>query len=218
MKKFLAVIFAASAFGAYAQLGVQVGYVYSPSSGNLTLGTFNEFSGTARCNGFQAGVSYDFSVQGDLGMQVGLQYAYAAGTSREQGRTIMGIQGIQSTTSTYQFLNLPVRVSYSLPVTNHFKFFFFAGPVFSYGISARSKSQIAGVRLLGEYNNIYKDPLFKDVISPFNLEAGGGLGVLYNHFRLSIGYDQGILNLYNGNLSKSKLRRSMLGISVGYVF
>ena len=103
----------------YAQLGVQAGYIYAPSKGNLTLGSFNEFSGTSRNSGFSAGLTYDFKIKRDWGMQVGLLYAYTEGKTAEQYRTIFGINNrTQITTSTYQFLDLPIRATYSLPVTD----------------------------------------------------------------------------------------------------
>jgi len=225
MKKFtrsiLPVFLLVFASNLQAQFGVQVGYIYSPSNGNLTLGTSDEFSGTTRNNGFQAGLTYDFKIKGEWGMQAGLLYSYAGGKTREMQRSIGQIYGTQLTTSSYQFIDLPIRASYSLPVTNDFKFFFFAGPVFSYGLSSKSSSQIAGVRVFNKYD-IYSD--FKDEISPFNLKAGGGLGVLYNDFRFSLGYDQGILNLYNGEKRKNlngavnKLKRNQFSVSLAYVF
>jgi len=207
----------------YAQFGVQAGYTYLPSNGNLTLGSFNEFSGTTRNHGFRAGLTYDFHLKGDLGMQTGLFYAYAGGKTSEPNRTFLPyvVRGIQLTTSAYQFLELPVHVSYSLPVTNEFKFFFFGGPSFAYALQGKSTSQFKEWNIPDEYS-IYED--FQDFLSPFELKVGGGLGVHYKNYRAKIGYDQGILNIYNGEKRKNdngainKLKRNQISFSVGYVF
>ena len=205
----------------YAQFGVQVGYVYMPSNGNLRLGNpWGEFSGTTRNHGFNVGLTYEFRLRGHLGMQTAALYSFAGGRVRET-RIIDGLNNlpaVQLTVSRYQFLELPVRVTYSLPVTNEFRFFFFGGPSFSYALSGRARSQLGNFFQFnnGEFYNVYED--FGDVLSPFELRVGGGLGVHYQNYRIRIGYDQGLLNLYNGTGRGKSLRRSQFSISFGYVF
>lgn len=210
----------------YAQFGFQAGYIYSPSKGNLELGTSREISGTSRNNGFQAGITYDFKLKGEFSIQTALLYSFAGGKTKESQRTINGIYGNQTTSATYQFLDLPIRLAYSLPVTNDFKFFFFGGPLLSYGFSGKiNEWQIQGRRGNATASekrepgyDIYNTERFRGEISPFNLEVGGGLGVIYNGFRFKAGYDFGLLNLYTGESRKGKLRRNQLAISIGYVF
>jgi len=203
---------------AYAQFGVQVGYVYMPSNGNLTLGDWSEFNGTTRNHGVSAGITYDFRIRGSLGMQTSLLYTFAGGTHNEGQRTLAGINGTQTVTSRYQFLELPIRVSYALPVTHYFRFFFFGGPSFSYALNGSSSSYITGQRqqVLGEYRNVFED--FGDRVSPFELRLGGGIGAFYRNFQLKIGYDHGILNQYGGTSRRFNLRRNQFAVSVGYVF
>ena len=203
----------------YAQFGVQVGYVYIPSNGNLTLGNFNEFSGTTRNHGVSAGITYDFRIRGSIGMQTALLYTFAGGTHNEIQREILGFRGTQTVTSRYQFLELPVRVSYSLPVTHYFRFFFFSGPSFSYALNGWSESRITGPqgqRVLPSYNNVYEE--FSGHLSPFELRLGGGIGAFYRQFQVKIGYDHGILNQYSGSIRRYNLRRNQFAISFGYVF
>jgi len=210
----------------YAQLGVQLGYVYLPSNGNLTLGApFGEFSGTTRNHGFQAGLTYEFTLRGELGMQTGLLYTYSGGRVREFGREIAGIRGTQYTSSVYQFLELPLRVSYSLAVTHDFKFFFFGGPSFSYALQGSSlSSRITGLDRQQRFpdRDVYQD--FADYLSPFELRAGLGLGVHFQNYRVKFGYDMGILNIYNGEPRNNaqndrfRLRRNQFSFSIGYVF
>ena len=213
--------FVTLASSSFAQLGMEFGYIYSPSSGNLTLGNDKEFTGTARNNGFQAGLTYDFKLKGELGLQTGLLYSFVGGKTKEESRILGGYpRATQLTTSACQFLDLPIRVTYSLPVTNDFKFFFFGGPVYSYGLSWNSKSHTM-YKPFSEYS-VYKD--LKDEVSSFELKVGAGLGVHYDSFRLKIGYDQGILNLYAGEKRKNdngavnKLRRNQFNLTFGYVF
>ena len=210
----------------YAQFGVQVGYVYMPSNGNLTLGNFNEFSGTTRNHGVSAGITYDFRIRGSIGMQTALLYTFAGGTHNELRQenppVITGSvqRGTQTVTNRYQFLELPVRVSYSLPVTHYFRFFFFGGPSFSYALNGSSRSRITGPqgqRVLGNYDNVFDT--FNDRLSPFELRLGGGIGAFYRQFQVKIGYDHGILNQYSGSIRhRNSLRRNQFAVSFGYVF
>ena len=206
----------------YAQFGVQVGYVYLPSNGNLTLGSFGEFSGTTRNHGIQAGLTYDFRIRGDLGLQTGLLYTYSGGRTREYFRTIGHVtNATQLTTSSYHFLELPLRVNYWLPLTDELKFFFFGGPSFSYALQGTSTSQFTVWNIPNEYN-VYQD--FADFLSPFELRAGLGLGAQFRNYRVKFGYDMGILNIYNGEPRNNaqgdrfRLRRNQFSFSIGYVF
>ena len=206
----------------YAQLGVQVGYVYLPSNGNLALGRFSEFSGTTRNHGFQTGLTYDFTIRGDLGIQTGLLYTYSGGRTRELRRTIGHVvNATQLTTSSYQFLELPLRVNYWLPLTNELKFLIFGGPSFSYALQGTSTSQFSVWNIPNEYN-VYQD--FADFLSPFELRAGLGLGAQFKNYRVKFGYDMGILNIYNGEPRNNarndryRLRRNQFSFSVGYIF
>lgn len=213
----------------YAQLGVQAGYAYSSSKGNLELGTYNEYSGTFRNSGFQGGLTYDFKIDGELGMHTGILYSFFAGKTIEKERTINNIFGNLTTTSNYHFLDLPIRVTYSLPVTNDFKIFFFAGPNLTYNLSGISESVINGKitwseekssKNLEQYD-VYKD--FENDLLRFDLKAGFGGGVQYKQLGFKIGYDFGILNGYTGlvktnsNNDKYKVRRGQLGISIYFL-
>lgn len=214
----------------YGQLGIQAGYIFSNSNGNLDLGDSKEFTGTFRNNGFQAGLTYDITIKGDLSMQTGILYSFLTGTT-EESKNILNItkNGTIKTESTYQYLDLPIRVAYSLPVTNEFKIYFFAGPNLTYGLSGKSKASATGrvgnnliaYNNMPEYN-VFKD--FKEQILPFDVKLGFGGGVQYKHYRFRAGYDFGLLNQYKGikrkndNGNINKLRRGQLGISLAYIF
>ncbi|NDV46530.1 PorT family protein [Paludibacter sp. 221] len=216
------------ALEASAQLGVQVGYMHTASRGNLTLGNYNEFSGRFLNSGFQAGLTYDFTLKGELSMQTALLYSFVGGNSKEERKTVNNIYGTQTTNTMYQFIDLPIRLAYSLPVTNDFKFFFFGGPVVSYNFSGTVKNW----KIEGEYPNGASTSLKNSdkysiydryKISPWDIRAGAGIGVLYNNFRLKVSYDLGLINLYTGerknaNGDLNKLKRNQLSASIGYIF
>ena len=211
-----------------AQLGIQAGYAFTPSKGNLELGTNQEYSGTFRNSGFQGGLTYDFKIKGEFGLHTGILYSIFAGKSTQAETTIYNIKGDLTTTSNYQFLDLPIRVTYSLPVTNDFKIFFFGGPNLTYALSGSSESIIKGTinnttisRQLRKYDNVYKD--FENDIIRFDLKAGVGGGVQYKKLVFKVGYDWGLLNSYTGLIEKNsddkkyKLHRGQLGVSLAFL-
>lgn len=209
---------------ACAQLGIQAGYTFLHGKGTLATGDLGHFSGATRNSGFQVGLTYDFTIVGNLGMQSGLLYSYAAGNVRETNSTISiyPYPGIQRTRSVYQQLDLPVRVRYDLPVTNDFKFFLFGGPVLSYTLSGQVKGWTFqsndGSYNLRTYENSSYDLYDKYRLMPFELKLGVGLGAHYKHYMLKFSYDWGLLNQYTRGTKSQKVHHHQLNVSVGYVF
>ena len=212
----------------YSQLGIQAGYAYSPSKGNLELGRYGEYSGTFRNSGFQGGLTYDFRIKGELGMHTGVLYSFFGGKTIEKEKIIDNRYGDLTTTSNYHFLDLPIRVTYSLPVTNDLKMFFFGGPNLTYALSGTSESVIKGKLASGtassknlKHYDVYKD--FENDLLRFDLKLGFGGGVQYKQLRFNIGYDFGILNGYTGLVKTNsddknyKVRRGQLGISLAFL-
>ncbi len=223
------IIFATSY--AHAQLGIQAGYAYTMNKGNLTLGQQNHFSGNLTNSGFQAGLTYDFNfAKTNFAIQTGVIYSIYAGNTKEQSKKVGNIYGTLTSNTTYQYLNVPLRVAYSLVVDNNLRIFFFAGPNFTYGLSAKMNE----AKIIGEYSiggnteqiikgyDIYD--AYKKELSRFDMQIGVGGGVHYKRYRLQVGYDFGILNTYTGqtvrniNGAINKLKRDQLFVSLGYTF
>lgn len=213
-----------------AQLGIQAGYVHSGSRGNLELGQYGHFSGNYRNSGFQAGLTYDFNFKYNISLQTGLLYTYIGGNTTEMNKIVGNRYGSFTTNTNYQYLDLPIRVAYSLVVTNDFKFFFFAGPNLNYGLSAKMKEgNMKGVLpsgqpsewSLSEGYDIYKE--YKNELSRFDIKAGFGGGVHYKNLRMKVGYDFGFINTYTGTKIRNsagqvnKLTRGQLTVSIGYL-
>lgn len=228
---FIVAILLLSSGTLYAQLGFQVGYAHSGSKGNLELGNQGHFSGTFRNSGFQGGITYDFNVKNsNFSIQTALLYSYFGGNTNEKNKIIGNVYGTLVSNTQYQYLDLPVRVAYSLVVTNEFKFFFFAGPNISYGLSANMSEATLTGKLNGvtsverKYTgyNIYDQ--YKNDMSRLNVQAGVGGGVHYKNFRIKAGYDFGFMDLYTGTKRKNsqgqvnRLKRGQFSVGVGYVF
>ena len=219
-----AVLIAVGTCGAYAQLGVEVGYDFLHGKGTLAVGDEGHFSGTTRNHGFRAGLTYDFTIKGNLGLHTGVLYSYAASNMLESGRSIKSYPytGIIRTRSAYQQLEVPIRVRYDLPVTDDFKFFIFGGPVLAYTLSGQVKGWTFrsdnGAFNLTNYENSSYNVYDRYRLMPFELKLGAGLGAHYKHYVLKFSYDWGLLNQYTRGTANDKVHHNQLNVSVGYVF
>ena len=221
-----AVLIAVSTCGAYAQLGVEVGYDFLHGKGTLAVGDEGHFSGTTRNHGFRAGLTYDFTIKGNLGLHTGVLYSYAAGNVWETERILpsYSVYGTMQVRSVYQQLEVPIRVRYDLPVTNDFKFFVFGGPVLGYTLSGQVKDWAFRVKEVswqgtGLYPQSYPYNVYERYgLMPFELKLGAGLGVHYKHYVLKFSYDWGLLDQYTRGTASDKVHHNQLNVSVGYVF
>lgn len=212
--------------GAYAQLGVEAGYDFLHGKGTLAAGEEGHFSGATRNHGFRVGLTYDFTIKGNLGLHTGVLYSYAAGNVWETDRSLQSfsVYGTMQVRSVYQQLEVPIRVRYDLPVTNDFKFFVFGGPVLGYTLSGQVKDwsfRSSSVSLQGTTTyprtcpyNVYE----RYGLMPFELKLGAGLGVHYKHYVLKFSYDWGLLDQYTRGTASDKVHHNQLNVSVGYVF
>lgn len=148
---------------ASAQISVNAGYV------NTKLTT----EGAKAINGITAGVGYDMNIQGGFGLAWGLNYTYGFRSDEVSGET--------AKTSNHT-LDIPVRLTYTFPISDSFSVFGFAGPKFAYSIAGKT----------GDVNMYGKDGFF----NPFDVKVGLGAGVNFSNILLKVGYDWGLLNAW----------------------
>ena len=163
--------------GIYAQFSANVGYVSTTSS----------IDGSDALPGITAGIGYDMEVQGGVGLSWGLNYTYA--WDKEEG-SFFGVTG--TSTSKDHYLDIPVRLTYSYPVSDAIKVFGFAGPKFVYAVAGQNTYKLSSS--IGSTSN---DPVdhYKDTnLSRFDIKAGLGAGISFNAITLKGGYDWGLLN------------------------
>ena len=100
------------------------------------------------------------------------------------------------------FLDIPLQISYSLPLNKNLKFIGFAGPKINIGLYQRQETistlsyPINDPLYIGSsMNDLYKESL----LNRLNLQIGLGGGIQWKNYQLKSGYDWGITNLNKVN-------------------
>lgn len=208
MKKLIASLFAASLMllgtQAYAQLVVGAGYLHNIENTKTTDG--KAVGDAVHLNGFYLGGSYNIQFSNYFGVAPGfyIDMLFQSRNSADGG-TFGGIQiaGSASYNYTEVALNLPVNLTFKMPVGDNAELFAFAGPTFQYGVMARSTFNAAASigpihYSKGDSYNHYGD---KGDTKPFNILLGGGVGIQVGDIQFLVGYDHTLLNSEkSGNL------------------
>ncbi|MDD3079342.1 MAG: porin family protein [Paludibacter sp.] len=171
--------------------GIQIGYIQSTTENGNPLHA-------SILNGVRAGFIYENGILDHLSLQYGLNYSYLSGST----------SALTEYRTTSHELDIPLRISYGLPISNNFKTFIYAGPNFSYAISNKSKTTLLGQEV---ESNLYEE---NSDYTPFNIQMGIGGGVILNNTFIKVGYDWGLSDLNKTTDVVTKTNR--FTVSVGY--
>lgn len=145
--------------------------------------------------GFNIGVAADYEFMPSMAVQTGLFFTTkGAKTESSSGNGSIDMM----------YLQVPVHFAYKLNVTPGTRVVFHAGPYLAYGIGG--KSSFDG----GDKSNTFSSNLFK----PFDAGLGLGVGAEFGPFLVDIGWDRGLVQIYND----VKMNNQNAYLSVGYKF
>jgi hypothetical protein len=184
LKISLFVLFFASAFTVNAQkYAIEGGYVNTVRYGSSVSSTY--------FNGGQLGVTANFDLKNNFSLLTGALYSFVYSDKMQRYTS----QDSVSYKTMGHFLNIPLRIRYSLPINKNLKVFGYAGPNINIGLSQTQKiaSTYSGITS-GNYD-LYKDAL----LSRLNFQLGAGGGVQWKKYQLKSGYDWGVNNLNKKN-------------------
>ena len=200
MKKIFIAVLAAAAMvlgtNANAQLSVGAGFQMQNYKAKI--------GGTQTMNpmGLYVGLDYTIPFAGNFAVTPGLYYGIGKtdkATMKNGGATLT----VKDMDVTAHDLMVPVYVSYN----HEFGFgkgFVYAGPSLGYNIDTKSKG-----------DSIYDDGID---FSHFNIGIGLGLGCTFaEHYRLSAGYNFGLLNRYKGD-GDFTIKNNFLNVGFNYIF
>lgn len=177
---------------------LEVGFVSPKQSGA-------EFS-TNYFNGGRLGVTAEFGLKHNFSLLTGALYSLVYSNK---------VQYYSSTDSvTYKTfghsIDIPLRLTYTLPLSKNLKVFGFAGPNINVGIAQPRKTTAvlsSSLReVIDEFGNVPTngtEDLYKSaMISRINFQMGAGGGVQWKNYQLKGGYDFGINSINKVDTSK----------------
>ena len=199
MKKTLCTLLAAAALlaGVEAQAQVSVGAGYL----NITQSFDNT---SANGNGAYAGLSFNIPLAGGFGIAPGVYYTFS---NYKQDAA----WGLLKGSTTEHAINVPLNLNFGYNLARDMRAFIFGGPTFQYGLSSKTKTDVAGAATVNGDN--YAD----DGTQRFVVYAGGGLGMdIANKFQVTDGYDHSVTNMIKSD--SHKVGRGLLKIGAAMLF
>ena len=199
MKKTLCTLLAAAALlagvEASAQMSVGAGYL------NITQSFDNT---SANGNGAYAGLSFNIPLAGGFGIAPGVYYTFS---NYKQDAA----WGLLKGSTTEHAINVPLNLNFGYNLARDMRAFIFGGPTFQYGLSSKTKTDLAGAATVNGDN--YAD----DGTQRFVVYAGGGLGMdIANKFQVTVGYDHSVTNMIKSD--SHKVGRGLLKIGAAMLF
>ena len=217
MKKTIAIVACAAAMlfagKANAQLGVNVGYAPVTLTSAVTSGNTTTTS-TTEMDGFFAGITYNNSLSGNLGVAVGLQGRYNTKTSTGSANYVV-VSGNDKSTTTQILLDVPVLFNYSLPLGS-LKLTAFAGPTISYALYGNTHV-VTNTTILGSTSTSENDyAMYGDnsTNNRLDITAAFGLQLQYSDFRLFGGYRLGLTDLNTNDNVKTTSSGLFVGLGM----
>lgn len=199
---------------AYAQLSVNVGYAPVTYSTETTVGSTTTESAYEMA-GFFAGLAYNHSFDGYLGLSLGAQARYNIKQSTGSANFVV-VAGNDKSTETQVMLDVPVLLNYGFNLNNDAKLVAFAGPTVSYALYGNthvtSETTVLGVTTTTETDT----PMYDNGSAYNRLDLSGTVGVElhYAAYRLFGGYRIGFLDLNNNDNIKTNSSGLFVGLGI----
>ena len=214
MKKIVTLLSAAlmllAGTSAFAQMSVGAGYVNSVDYVKLGKDQSAKSNGGS---GFYAGVSYTAPLAAGFSFTPGVYYEFLTAET-VAGDSAFAVGGRE----TEHYINVPLTFGYGFDLSRDLRFIAFAGPTVNVGLASSTKvsasSSLIGVKLDGGVYNNYDNEDY----GRFDIMLGGGIGLEFrDDFRLTVGYDFGMLNRYTGSADISQ-HRNRLTAGIAFLF
>ena len=161
-------------------------------------------------NGFYAGFGYSAEIMPGLNLNPGLYYELLTSSTGAS----LGSWASYSGKTTEHYVNVPLHLSYGIQFAPTFKFFVYGGPTANVGIASSTKvsGSVLGIGGSDTIDN-YKDSNY----SRFDIMLGAGAGIeLMKKFRLTFGYDWGMLDRNTND--NATLKRNRLLAGAAFIF
>ena len=178
---------AVAAVCANAQIGIGLGY------------TTKSFTGTYENEaGLYVGANYNIELTNGLAVAPGIDFAMLSYKDSNY-------------TQKENYIAVPVMFNYGIEFMDGFKLVPYLGPTFSFGLSSVSEGKIGSFTLSGSNYGDNSD------YAQFDILIGGGVALdVMDMIRVSVGYNQGLLDRDNND--NSTIKTSGVNFGVAYLF
>ncbi|MCE5331756.1 MAG: PorT family protein [Bacteroidales bacterium] len=192
---------------------------YRLEAGFVSPKQYGDGFSTTYFNGIRLGATAEFNLKHNFSLLTGALYSVVYSNK---------VQNYSASDSVIyktfgHFLDVPLRLTYTLPIAKNLKVFAFAGPNLNIGLAQPQKIQAdlsdawsayTGIQSVNYGDNdLYKNAL----ISRINFQMGVGGGVQWKNYQLKGGYDFGINSINKIDTSKI-LHQSGWYVSLVYQF
>ena len=150
---------------------------------------------TITMNGLYAGMDYTIPITENIGIAPGLYYEFSTGSANKLLNLGTVASAVLKGTLEEHYIDIPFKFMFSIPYQGN-KFFAFAGPTASIGVSSKLKGDvnILGFKLKGDLLDMYD----QDILESMDLMLGGGIGAdISNLVRVTLGYNFGMFSRIN---------------------
>lgn len=219
VKILILAFFAAFTVGTYAQNTKTDSVAKSPLTFRADAGygqiyRHGDYIGTSPYHVIRVGGTVEYGWKYGLGIETGLKYSYALGNMEQyyipKDTAFHNYNG--------HFLDIPIRVTYSVPIFWGMKLFAYAGPNINVGLAQTNKlsfekksDDVEGWEPLDYptpgtydvYNYMGKDGVGMNRVS---IQLGAGGGIQWKNYRIRSGYDWGLNNIGKDKNRTERLR------------
>jgi hypothetical protein len=197
-----------SSFSVNAQkYAIEGGYVNPGRHGSSVSATY--------FNGGRLGVTANFDLKNNVSFLTGALYSFVYSDKLQNYPNSASV----NYKTTGHFIDIPLRVLYTIPLFKNVKVFGFAGPNINIGLSQIQKTTSTLTDALNTFNKIVPgtSDLYKNsILNRLNIQLGVGGGVQWKKYQLKSGYDFGINNL--NKLNTCNLYQNGWYVSFAYEF
>ncbi|MFZ5977534.1 MAG: outer membrane beta-barrel protein [Hydrotalea flava] len=217
MRKFFLIIFCLCTTASFAQLklGVEVGY---NTSGFIDQGSDIQYFNLSRIPTFQAGIVAEQTLNKHFSASSGLIFFQKGG---RKDKTVFATTGA-STTSKFNYIQIPLNLQYSIPLNKTLKALVGAGFYGAVGISGTEKGtdeEISGnTTVVNNKVKFSNNPYYTSgttYVKPLDFGYDVLVGLAYHQFEFKATLTNGFGNIYP--TGSTRFANSVIGFTVAYL-
>ena len=178
---------------------------YRMEAGYSHINRYGEYVSKTPFHGVRVGATAEYPLKYGFGVQTGLKYSFLFGNKQQ----LYTAGDSVNYSYTGHSIDIPARLTYTLPIFWGLRIFAYAGPSFNIGLAQTSKVTVTGLPIIegfpidiasGTYNMYNKE------LNRFSVMLGAGGGIQWKDYRVKGGYDWGLNSISKDKNSPQRLK------------